>query len=598
MKALILAAGFGNRMRPLTDNLHKTLLKVSGRSIIERIVAGLLDNGISHIVVVTGYRADELTDYLLSTFPNVKFEFVNNPKYRVTNNIYSMALAFESINFNDDILLIESDLLYEPDVIERAIKSTYNNVALVSPYRTGLDGTVVEVNQGRITAIYPTHLQDANFNLFDKYKTLNIYKFSKSFCENEFKKLLVYYAKTIDDNCYYELILGILIYMAREIIYCEIIDKSKWAEVDDPNDLKGAEFQFNKRARLGLLKDGFGGYWNYDVVDFCFIRNMYFPTRSVLSEMKNNLPSLIQNYGSRQLILNEKLSYVMECNKKHLIALNGASQAYPILSRFFKGKKILLPNVTFGEYPRWFTAHETYDDLDGVSKSEVEKKLENCDLAIFVNPNQPSGTTVDSHWILTLADSHKETTFLVDESFIDFSDQTSLVSLLDCVPRANVFILRSMSKSHGVPGVRLGFLYTSNVELFDFVMSDIPVWNMNSVAEFYLEILLKNKNALLKSFAQTKLDRTMFSMQLADLKVFEYIYPSGGNYLLARGSVKHFENGRLDEYLLSEHSIFVKDVSDKIADLSNKYFRFAVRTPDENGVLIAAIRDYQLMQTN
>jgi len=64
MKAIILAAGYGNRMRPLTDSLHKTMLMVAGKTIIGRIVEGLVENGITDIVVVTGYRAEELSNYL------------------------------------------------------------------------------------------------------------------------------------------------------------------------------------------------------------------------------------------------------------------------------------------------------------------------------------------------------------------------------------------------------------------------------------------------------------------------------------------------------------------------------------------------------
>ena len=186
--------------------------------------------------------------------------------------------------------MIESDLIYSIDVIEKAINSKHKNVALVSPYKIGMDGTVVEVRENKINGLYPPHLQGENFNLFDKYKTLNIYKFSKEFCKNEFKKLLVYYAKSIDDNCYYELILGILIYMQRQEIFCEIIPNDLWVEVDDPNDLFGAEFHFNKKYRISILENTFGGYWSYDIIDFCFIRNMYFPTKSMMAEMKSNLP--------------------------------------------------------------------------------------------------------------------------------------------------------------------------------------------------------------------------------------------------------------------------------------------------------------------
>jgi choline kinase len=151
MKAIILAAGYGNRMRPLTDSLHKTMLEVAGETIIGRIINGLMDNGIADIVVVTGYRAGELKNYLTSTFAKVEFTFVHNEKYRETNNIFSMALAFEAITIDTDIILIESDLIYRPEIIKRLIASPHDNVALVDKYRHGMDGTVVTVQEKRIT---------------------------------------------------------------------------------------------------------------------------------------------------------------------------------------------------------------------------------------------------------------------------------------------------------------------------------------------------------------------------------------------------------------------------------------------------------------
>lgn len=593
MKALILAAGFGNRMRPLTDSEHKTLLKVNGQAIIDRIVTGLVDNGITNIIVVTGYRSDELIEHLTRRFINVAFEFVHNSRYRDTNNIYSMALAFEQIEFDEDILLIESDLIFTPDVIERAVNSRHDNVALVSPYMTGLDGTVVQISGDKITNIYPPHLQDENFNLFDKYKTLNIYRFSKDFCANEFKKLLVYYAKVIDDNCYYELILGILIYMQRQDIYCEVIENDKWAEVDDPNDLTGAEYTFNKENRLDILEKSFGGYWNYDVLDFCFIRNMHFPTDSMISEIRNNLPCLLANYGSKQAVLNQKLSYVLQCNPDRLLVLNGASQIFPLLPALLSGRKILLPDPTFGEYPRIFPVSETYGDRVGIDAEEVEAKLKNCDVAVFVNPNNPTGSMVSTEWLVSLADSYPEKYFIVDESFIEFSDQPSIMQYLEDAPRNNVLLIKSMSKSYGVPGVRLGFVYTCDSDFLGKLSQQIPIWNLNAIAEFYLEILLKNKGDLARSFEITAGDRHEFSEALKTLDSIQCVYPSGADYILVQTVGDSQAKSPLVRHLLSHDSIYLKDVTDKMKDAGKRYYRIAVRLPEENARLVAAIRRFE-----
>jgi histidinol-phosphate/aromatic aminotransferase/cobyric acid decarboxylase-like protein/choline kinase len=589
MKAIILAAGFGNRMRPFTDNLHKTMVTVAGKTIIGRIIDGLIENSISDIVVVTGYRADELKTYLTSNFSKVKFTFVHNEKYRETNNIFSMALAFEAVTIDSDILLIESDLIYRPEIIKRLIASPYDNVALVDKYRHGMDGTVVTVQDKRITNVIPSHLQPENFDFSDKYKTLNIYKFSKELCETSFKKLLVYYANTIDRNCYYELILGILIYMQKETIHAEIVEGESWSEVDDPNDLQVAEFAFYKN-RKEILEYNFGGYWNYDVLDFCFIRNMYFPNHAMVSELRNSLPDLIHNYGSRQAVLDRKMSWFLLCKEANVLALNGASQIYPMLANRFGAKKAFIPTPSFGEYQRIFPDRTLYDDKVGFDLKGIEHGSKNAEIVVFVNPNNPTGSLIPSDWIYKFAEKNPAQTVIVDESFIEFADVPSVLSLLEEKPLANVLIIKSLSKSLGVPGIRLGYAYSCNAELMIFLHGQVPIWSMNSIAEHYLEIILKHRNALKRSFEQTVKDRTVFSRRLSACPQVERVYPSAGDFLLVELKAKACTAAGLTDQLLEKHSIYIKDVTDKFNNGKN-YLRIAVRLPEENERLVAALQE-------
>jgi len=585
MKALILAAGYGNRMRPLTDSTHKTLLEIGGRSIIERIIDGLSDNLIRDIIIVTGYRADELKSYLYNKYPEINFTFVHNSRYRETNNIYSVALVFKEVEIDDDLVLIESDLIYDPLVIQRLLKSKHNNVALVDKWRSGMDGTVVTVENELVTQVIPTHLQGSAFDFSDKYKTLNIYKFSKEFCNHFFKKLLTYYANVFNDNCYYELILGILIYMQEVKIYAEILDGEKWAEVDDPNDLRVAEFVFNDNQRLAILENTFGGYWSHDVLDFCFLRNMYFPTPSMISEMRNNLPNLIQNYGSRQDILNQKLAYFLLYKREYLNVLNGASQIYPILQNYFRGQRVLMPQPTFGEYPRIFPTHDVYGDKVGINIDEISDKVKTSDLVVIVNPNNPTGTTLDSGQIIELINSFPQKIFLVDESFIEFSRTKSVISHLEDHGTDNVIVIKSLSKVLGIPGLRLGYVYTHNKAFNEHLKSVIPIWNLNSIAEFFLEIILKHRRALSESFDKTIQDRNDFALWLSKLDFVERVYPSGGNFILI-SLKKPKDYGRyIVDLMLKKYSIYLKDVSNKFSD-EKCYFRLAVRLPHENARLV------------
>jgi histidinol-phosphate/aromatic aminotransferase/cobyric acid decarboxylase-like protein/choline kinase len=584
MKAIILAAGYGNRMRPLTDSCHKTMLKVAGKTIICRIIDGLVENGIEDIVVVTGYRADELTEHLRECYPQLSFQFIHNSKYRETNNIYSMALAFEHISIDNDIILIESDLLYHPEVIRRLINSPYKNAALVDKYKIGMDGTVVTVENSVITNVIPPHLQSESFDFSDKYKTLNIYKFSREFCNTSFKKLLIYYANVIDRNCYYELILGILIYMQKETIHAEIVQGENWSEVDDPNDLQVAEFDFNEN-RKEILEYAFGGYWNYHFTDFCFIRNMHFPNASIISEMKNVLADLMHNYGSRQALLDRKMAWFLLCDESRITALNGASQIYPILRSRFGNSSALIPCPSFGEYSRIFDKFNTYKDDGDFDITEIQHKAMDADCIVFVNPNNPTGTLLNTDWIYSFAATFPDKKILVDESFIEFSEFSSIITALEEKPLTNIMVIKSLSKSLGVPGIRLGYFYCCDQGMNTYVKQNIPIWNMNSIAEHFLELILKHRNTLSSSFEQTIRDRTDFAAELSTIPYIDRVYKSGANFLLVRLKGNADFAHQLSSYLLSEKSIFVKDISSKFSDGAG-YFRLAVRLQSENRALV------------
>ena len=590
MKAIILTAGYGRRMRPLTLHTHKTLLKVGENTIIGRIIDGLSNNGITDIVIVTGYMRDELTKFLINTYLTINFSFVDNNRYAQTNNIYSMALAFESIDIDDDVILIESDLIYESAVIKRIVESPYPNVALVDKFRSGMDGTVVTLAENIISNIIPPHLQGSDFDFSDKYKTLNIYKFSKEFCNTTFKQLLMYYAKVIDDNCYYELILGILIYMQRETIYAEVLEDEKWAEVDDPNDLRVAEFVFNPLKRREILEDSFGGFWNHDILDFCFIRNMYFPNGSMLSEMRNNLPNLLHNYGSKQTLLNQKLAYYLLCKEENVNILNGASQIYPILRSYFKTQKVLIPTPTFGEYPRIFGKRDVYFDNPGIDIAQIEEKSSCCDVVVIVNPNNPTGSVLLTDWSYQFAADNPDKTIVIDESFIEFSGLKSIITILEEAPLENIIVIKSLSKSLGIPGLRLGYVYSCNQKFNEYIRDQLPIWNLNSLAEYLLEIILKHRQSLAQSYLDTIRDRTIFSDALSQLDFVERVYPSGGNFLLISLKKDFIEYDQLVDKMLSKYSIYMKEVSNRFFD-NEIFIRLAVRLPEENTRLIDALRD-------
>ena len=591
MQAIILTAGYGRRMQPLSAGCHKALLPIAGTTILGRIVDSLLAVGVSDIVIVTGYRADDVRSFLQDRYPHVAFSFVHNARYADTNNIVSLSLALDRMKYDLDVLLIECDLLFDTDLLRRLVRAPGGNVALVDRFRSGMDGTVVAVEDGVITHVYPPHLQGSDFTYGDKFKTLNIYRFDREFCRSTLQPLLSCYANFIDGNCYYELVLGMLVNMQRQRIGAEVVDGSYWAEVDDPNDLAVARYHFEPDARASVLDRACGGHWNFDLLDFAFMRNAYFPTDAMMAAFRQALPALLRSYGSAQVVLNEKLSYFLRCAPDRLQVLHGASQVFPWLSELLGEGPVLVPSPTFGEYARAFPGACTYIDAPGFDLDRLERDAPQSGVVVFVNPNNPTGTTIPTDWMHRFAASHPRLRIFVDESFIDFSGERPLIERLESDPLQNVVVLTSLSKTLGVPGLRLGYVYSADRAWLDAVGRRMPVWNLSAPAEFLIELLLKFRTELAASVTQTVADRTRLAEALAGLPLVDRVFPSGGNFLLARlnGSDASLA-GLVRRELLARASIDVKDVAAKFAD-GRSYLRVAIRLPHENARLVDSLAE-------
>jgi histidinol-phosphate/aromatic aminotransferase/cobyric acid decarboxylase-like protein len=577
-------------MQPLSDHCHKALLSVGGATILGRIMDSLEHVGINRVTVVTGYRADDIEDFLRTGYPDIDLRLVHNSRFRETNNIVSLSMAFDAMDFDADVVLVECDLLFDPTLMTRLVDHPGLNVALVDRYRTGMDGTVVELSDGFVTDVYPNDVQDANFSYVNKFKTLNIYRFDQNFCRNAFAPLLHTYANNIDSSCYYEIVLGMLTNIRAHRVSAEVVASERWAEVDDPNDLAVASFKFEPSRRSAILDRSFGGHWNFDLMDFSFMRNAHFPTGAMLASMHHAFPELIASYGSAQPILNEKLGYFLRSDPGCLVVLHGASQIFPILASKFSSRSITIPTATFGEYSRLFVNAVTYPDSPGVDWSELERNAANFEIVVVVNPNTSTGTTLESRAIHALAKRTPDTLFWVDESFLAFSDQPSLVTLLNEDPLSNVLVLVSLSKSLGVPGLRLGYAFSCDRSLIAGINEELPVWNLSAPSEFLLELLLKFGPAYETSLERTVSDREAFRTLLESLPFVVSVPTSGGNFLLVelKGTDPTF-SAQIRNWLLVNHNIEIKDVSSKFSDRRAR-LRVAVRSSDDNELLVETLK--------
>jgi len=310
----------------------------------------------------------------------------------------------------------------------------------------------------------------------------------------------------------------------------------------------------------------------------------------MVSQLRASLPELVTNYGSAQALLDEKLAYFLLCEAKHVHLLNGASQFLsPMLQRWFRADRVLLPKPTFGEYHRLFPEALTYEDRGHVDLDEVKHKAAGADLMVIVNPNNPTGTTVRTEEIQNMSALFPDKMLLVDESFIEFSGQPSILPWAEATDASNIVVLKSLSKSLGVPGLRLGYVFTVNSDFSGRLLNELPVWNVNSIAEYFLEILLKYRNELDASVHATMTDREAIVAHLPELDIIDEIFPSGANFVLVTLAVSAETAERLANDLLDSDNIYVKDASSKFDD-GRVYWRLAVRTPKDNERLCERLR--------
>jgi len=588
MKAIILAAGAGSRLGSLTKDRPKPLVEVAGKPILARMLEQLERSGVRSICIVVGYLEDQIRACVAERFAHLDVTFVSNPRHASTNNIYSLKLAFDTVPVDEDVLLLEADLVFDATVIPGLVSAPEANLALVDDFDHGMNGTVVSASGGVIASFIPPHLQGPGFDYAGKLKTVNAYRLSREFMEAKFRPLLSYYASTFDETCYYELILGMLVYMRQETIHCRNIHGARWIEVDDAADLRRAELMFAEDGGLQIAERSFGGYWQGAFLDFSYIRNMRFPTDQMMAAIRERLPELMRNYGSSQAVLDEKMAGFAGLPRETVCALNGASQVYPLLAERLAGLRVAIPDPSFGEYARCLPDAARYPDRFARDIGDLDAAtLDDAEAVVFVSPNNPTGSVIPPRQIHAFAEARPDRLVIVDESFIDFAGTGSVQAINAERPLANLWIIKSLGKALGVPGLRLGYLAAPAAEAAWF-RGRLPIWNMNSLAEFVLDLATRERPALEESYRRTVADREDLAALLRDVEGVVEVRGSGGDFLPVQLQIDPAESKALRETLLARHDILVRDVSDKIAD-GRCHLRIAVRLPDENRRLAASL---------
>lgn len=601
MQAIILAAGMGRRLGELTQGNTKCMISVNGVRLIDRMLSQLAALNLNRVVIVVGYKGQELVDYIGHRYDDqLKIEYAWNPVYDKTNNIYSLSIVKQQLQ-EDDTLLIESDLIFDDAMFRMILSNPYPNLALVAKYETWMDGTMVRIDaDNNIVNFVPK--KAFNYDEVDTYyKTVNIYKFSREFSEQVYVPFLDAYCRVMGNNEYYEQVLRVITLLDKADLKALPIGKERWYEIDDVQDLDIAENLFaHEHERLGKYNKRYGGYWRFPkMLDFCYLVNPFFPPKRMKDELRANFDVLLTEYPSGMAVNSLLAGKYFGIRQEFVVVGNGAAELIKSLMAQIQGKiGVVFP--TFEEYPNRIDRSRivtfvpdnsdfryTADDLKQFfAKQEINTLL-------LINPDNPSGNFIPKDDVLALAGwcNERNIQLVVDESFVDFTDDYATSSLLKneiLLAHNNLVVIKSISKSYGVPGLRLGIMASSNVELIAYVKKDVAIWNINSFAEFYMQIFNKYEHIYKAACAKFLDERRRFENNLKQISYLRVI-PSQANYFLCEVT-RRFSAHELTEILLNRFDILIKDCNNKTGLAGKNYIRVAIRNSEDNDMLINALK--------
>ncbi|ANU57864.1 aminotransferase class I/II-fold pyridoxal phosphate-dependent enzyme [Bacteroides caecimuris] len=602
MQAIILAAGMGKRLGEYTKNNTKCMLPVNGVRLIDRMLTQLSSQNLNRVVIVVGYEGTKLIEYIGNRYDNkLKIEYVHNPIYDKTNNIYSLALAKQQM-MEDDTLLLESDLIFDSEMLDILVKHPDSNLALVAKYETWMDGTMVRIDDDRnIVNFIPK--KAFKYSDTDKYfKTVNIYKFSKDFLRDKYIPFLDAYSKVMGNNEYYENVLRIISFLNNTDLKALPITTEKWYEIDDKQDLDIAEAIFAEEQDILKKYYGrFGGYWRFPkMLDYCYLVNPYFRSSEIIDEMQANFRTLIGEYPSGMKVNTLLASKCWGVKEDYIVPGNGAAELIKALMELLPGK-LGITRPTFEEYPnrRESESLVTFIPQNNEYRYSVQDLMNffeknPADNILLINPDNPSGNFIPMQDICMFAEWCEKhgIRLIVDESFVDFSinwENNTLLHdhILESYP--HMLVMKSISKSYGVPGIRLGILCSADVEIIAKIKKMVSIWNLNSFCEFFMQIYTKYEKDYKRACERFIVTRNTFEENLRQIR-FLRVIPSQANYFLVE-VLPPYTAREIILRMLKEHNILMRNCSGKEGFDGKQYMRIAIRDDKDNSRFIAALKE-------
>ena len=596
----------GKRLGEYTKNNTKCMVEVNGIKLIDRAITQLAHFHLSRLVIVIGYKGNELKEYIGHRYDKVlKIEYIENKVYDKTNNIYSLALAKDEL-CKDDTILLESDIIFEDSVLQKLINDPYPNLALVDKYQSWMDGTMVTINENNEIENF---INKSSFRYQDKdsyYKTVNLYKFSKEFSTGVYVPFLEAYCKVMGNNQYYEEVLRVLTVIHQSSLHALPLQDDKWYEIDDVQDLDIASTLFSSDAdKFYMYHKRYGGFWRFPkLLDFCYLVNPYFPNERMIEEMKSNFEILLREYPSGMYVNSLLAAKYFSVRQEFIVVGNGAAELIKNVMEEHAGKKVGVLFPTFDEYPNRLHKDQIVafvsqkDDfsytIDDLINFFGDKDIS---LLLLINPDNPSGHFIEKKDLLKLISwcLERNIRIIVDESFVDFTDNYEKNSLLsnDILLRfRNLMVMKSISKSYGVPGLRLGILASADTSLIDRVKKEVSIWNINSFAEYYMQIFGKYESDYKKACRLFVRERELFYKDLQTIS-FLRVFPSQANFFLCEITNKYSSAELANE--LIKRDILISNCSTKnhMGETGKQLIRLSIRDREDDSYLIDTLHSLE-----
>lgn len=345
----------------------------------------------------------------------------------------------------------------------------------------------------------------------------------------------------------------------------------------------------------------YGGFWVYpDMLDYCYLVNPYFNRSQIIDEMQDNFRTLVSEYPAGMAVNTHLASECWNINPNYIIPGNGASELIKVLMENIEGKVGII-RPTFEEYPNrlsdqqiitFVPQNETFrydaDDLiDYFSRHHV-------DTLLLINPDNPSGNFIPVEGVHRVAQWCEDSNirFILDESFVDFSigynHNTFLHdNILEKYP--HMCVMKSISKSYGVPGLRLGILCSADTKLIAMMKKQVSIWNINSFAEFFMQIYPKYRDDYKRACDQFIQAREDFEAELKKIPFIKTM-PSQANYFFLE-VLPPYKPKELCSQLLEQYNILASACLAKKGIESNRYMRIAVRNHSDNAMFIHALKN-------